>query len=68
MKFGLGASQGKLAVHACGANVHGRFLKCQPCGQPCGGVRCRAESVLSPGSILLRQKPYGGQEVRGPRL
>ena len=34
-----------LPVNPCGTNVHGRFVRCYPCGQPCGGVQKPAKLV-----------------------
>src|SRR5260370_27858776 len=39
IKIGKGRSYPSGPVNPCGVNVYGRFLRCYPCGDPCGGVR-----------------------------
>jgi hypothetical protein len=42
-----GPSWGILPVNPCGTNVRGRFLRCYPCGYPCGAVRTREDGPQS---------------------
>src|SRR6266446_301343 len=78
---GAWPSQGVLAVHACGGNEIRAFLRCYPCGQPCGGVRCQcgmggAERGMGLNHPTLRETPMdtntarrdGGEALFWPRL